>query len=256
MPIVTLSTDLGLQDPYVGIIKGAILKRCPDVHLIDITHNINPFDIVQAAWVLRQSFREFPEDSIHLVNVNNANRFPDYFILFREKGHYFVGPDNGLFSLTFEEPIEKAYSIPCDEPDRFPLKTCFARAVAHIAAGKPLNEIGPPVAEPESRISLHPVTSRTGIQGHVVHVDHYGNAILNIHQTLFERIAEERDFALYFKTHEPLRRICSYYADVAIGEPLCWFNSGGFLEIAVNMGRAAELLGLKRENPVQIDFFD
>jgi S-adenosylmethionine hydrolase len=256
MAIITMTTDLGTSDHYVGMIKGALLRLCPTATIIDITHNINPFDIVQAAFVLRHSFREFSAGTIHLVNVNNANRIPDHFLAFEKDGHFFVGPDNGLFSLVFDELPQSAFLLPFDPLWRFPIKEHFSRAAAHLVEKKPLKELGEPVDEILKRISLQPVITPSGIQGHIIHIDHYGNAILNIHRELFERTAEGRDFTLYFKTHEPLHRICAHYAEVEIGEALCRFNSTSYLEIAVNMGRASELLGLNEEDAVQIDFIN
>ncbi len=254
MPIITLTTDLGNREYYTGIIKGSILQICPEAQLIDITHNINPFDIVQAAFIIKNTFRHFPPQTIHLVNVDNANRRASHFIIFQFEDYYFIGPNNGLFTLALESQPLEAFSIPFDPQWRFPVKEIFSNAIAHLVSQKPLSSIGQPVSKIRQRISLQPITGPSSIQGHVSHIDHYGNAILNIHQTLFEKIARHRNFSISFKSRFPLHRICEHYSDVPIGEVLCLVNSAGYLEIAINMGRASDLLSLKLEDSVVIIF--
>lgn len=256
MSIITFTSDLGQKEFYTGIIKGAILSKCPGAQIIDITHNILPFDIVQAAYILKHSFKSFPKGTIHLINVDNSNRRPDHFISFVHDGHFFVGPNNGLFSLALEEKPSQAFSVPYSKQWRFPLKELFAIATEHLTKNKPLAEIGPRISSLKTRISLQPVTTQTTIQGHVAHIDHYGNAQLNVHHDLFERIAQDRPYRILFKNHLDLHLICQHYSDVPVGDALCCVSSTGYLEIAVNMGRAADLLSLKVDDTILIVFSD
>ncbi|MEK7255879.1 MAG: SAM-dependent chlorinase/fluorinase [Bacteroidota bacterium] len=254
MSIATLTTDFGLTDYYVAILKGAMLSRNEELQIVDVTHNVKPYDIVQGAFVLKNAYLHFPENTIHLVSVNNLSGRVD-FIAFRMDGHYFVGPDNGIFSLMFDELPAEVYRIEYDGDSPFPLKDIFADAVEHLSFGKPLHEIGLPASQFERRIALQPVISTSQIRGSVIYIDHYENAVVNVPQELFEKVRNDRRFALYFKRNDPITQLSTHYHDVPIGETLCLFNSAGYLEIAVNMGKASSLLGLKLDDMVQVDFF-
>jgi len=254
MPIVTLTTDFGLSDYYVGIIKGALLSASDKLQLVDITHNVNNYDIVQGAFILKNAYSSFPDGTIHLVSINNYPTTKPCFIAARHDGHYFISADNGIFSLMFNEPLNDIYELDYDGEWEFPLKRVFAKAVGHIANGMPFNEIGIPLDTIEQRISFQPVITKNSIKGTVIHIDNYENVIVNISRKLFNRVGKKRPFELYFKRHNPIDKLSENYFDVPIGDVLCLINSAGYLEIAINMGKAASLLGLKVEDSVQVDF--
>ncbi|GIV31048.1 MAG: hypothetical protein KatS3mg029_0399 [Saprospiraceae bacterium] len=136
----------------------------------------------------------------------------------------------------------------------FPLRQVFCHAARHILEGKPFKEIGLPAPDYEQRIALHPVTSATEIRGMVIHIDQYENVITNIRKDLFEQMCQGRRFEVHFKRHTPLTTLSRTYHDVPPGEPLCFFNVAGLLEIAVNMGKAASLLGIQPDDMVRITF--
>ncbi len=254
MQIVTFTSDFGLDDYYVAILKGAMLRQDPELHFIDITHRVKPYDIVQGAFVLKNAYHNFPENSIHVISVNNDSERLS-FIAFHFNGHYFVGPDNGIFTLMFGELPPNVYRLEYNKESAFPLKEVFAHAVSHLSAGKPLMEIGLPAGETERRIALQPVISTSQIRGSVIYIDHYENVVVNIPQDLFEKVCNSRKFGLFFKRHDPITTLSRRYQDVPVGETLCLFNSAGHLEIAINMGKASSLLGLKLEDMVQVDFY-
>jgi hypothetical protein len=254
MPIVTLTTDFGTADFYVGALKGALLSACPEATVVDIAHDLRPFDIVRAAFVLRQCWREFPEGTIHLVSVNHFADVAPRFVALRHESHYFIGPDNGLFSLCFGELPTEIYQLEMRGNDSFFIKKMFAEAVAHIADGRAFDEIGTLAEEVMQRIHLQPVVYPNAIRGTVIFIDRYGNATTNISAALFEGVRQDRQFTVHFKRHEPLRRISRFYTEAATGEPLCLFNSAGLLEIAINMGNAAALFDLALDDTVQVEF--
>ena len=254
MTIVTLTTDFGHQDYYVGRVKGELLKAFPDLQLIDITHLIEPYDIVRAAFMLKNAYPGFPEGTIHLVSVNDFYAPKAQFIALHQDGQYFIGPDNGIFSLVFPNLDNPVYQLKIPKHIPFPLGQLFAKAVMHIAAEKPFFEIGLPLDTIAKGLSLQPVTSTSTIRGTVIHVDRYENAIVNVEKELFYRIGDHRPFELYFKRHDPILQLSKYYHDVPVGEALCLFNSSDLLEIAINMGKASTLLGLKVDDAIQIDF--
>lgn len=255
MSVVTLSTDFGLKDYYVAVIKGALLCQQEPLSIVDITHDINHYDIVQGAFIFRNAWTSFPEGTIHLLSINNFYGPGMRFLGIQEKGHFFIGPDNGLFSLIFDATPADLFELPPpDAADSFPLRSVFAGAAGHILREGSLEGYGNRVNKLVERLTFRPVISPSGIRGSIIHVDHYENVVINISKQLFEEVGKNRPFALFFKRHDPITRLSRNYYDVPVGEPLCLFNSSGFLEIAINLGKASSLLGLKVEDTVQIDF--
>ena len=255
MQFATLTTDFGTQDFYVGALKGALLRRVPTLQLVDISHDIDPFDIVQGAFALQNVWREFPEGSIHLVGVNCVYADNFRFVAARHEGHFFLAPDNGLLTLLFPHiPPDDLRNLPANPSEHFAVKNIFAEAVAHLAAGQAFEALGEYAAPLLERISIQPVITPTRIRGTVIHVDNFENVVVNIRREIFEGAANGRSFSLFFKRNDPISQLSGNYCDVAVGEQLCLFNMAGFLEIAVNMGRAATLLGLKVEDVVEVVF--
>jgi S-adenosylmethionine hydrolase len=252
MALVTFTSDLGLQDYYTAVIKGAIYSRNSALNIVDISHNIKPFDIVQGAYIIKNAFQSFPEGTIHLLSVNSHYDNGRCYLAARYEGHYFIGPDNGIFSLIFEGGANKVYELE-GSPDLLS-QDVIAKAVHHITGGMPFNEIGILVDEIEERMTFQPITTSDMIKGAVIHIDHYENVVVNISETLFQQIRKKRKAKIYFKRFNPINEISYSYADVPVGEPLCLFNSAGFLEIAVNTGKASSLLGLQLEDGVNIEF--
>lgn len=255
MPFLTLITDFGQRDYYVGALKGAVLSRCPGWMLVDIAHDIAPFDILQAALVAQNVWREFPEGSIHLIAVNCVYGPDSRFVALRHEGHYFLAPDNGVLTLLFDDlqPTD-VRNLPAPSSEHFAVKKIFAEASGHLATGKPFELLGEYAAPLLQRIRLQPVIMPARIRGAIVHVDNFDNIMVNIRRDVFERVGKGRPFSLYFKRHDPITRLSSTYSDVPIGEQLCLFNDAGYLEIAINMGRAASLFGLKVEDVVELVF--
>lgn len=255
MPFVTLTTDFGTRDYYVGALKGALLRRNPTLQLVDISHDITPFDIVQGAFVVAHIWPEFPTGSIHLIGINCVYQ-PEYrFVVARHEGHFFIAPDNGLLSLMFPQIApENLRNLSADPAEHFAVKNIFAEAAAYLHDGKPFENLGEFAAPLLERISIQPVITPMQMRGTVIHVDNFDNVVVNIRRDMFEKAANGRPFSLYFKRNDPILQLSGNYCDVAVGETLCLFNAAGFLEIAVNMGRAATLWGLKVEDVVEVVF--
>lgn len=255
MQLVTLTTDFGTQDFYTGALKGALLSRVPGLTLVDISHDIKPFDIVQGAFVVQNVWPEFPEGAIHLIGVNCVYSPGFRFVAARRSGHFFLAPDNGLLTLLFPQ-IDPAdlRNLPADPAEHFAVKNIFAAATAYLAEGNPFEELGEFAAPLLERISIQPVITPTRIRGTVIHIDNFENVVVNIRRDVFEKAQNGREFSLFFRRNDPITRLSGNYCDVPVGEQLCLFNAAGFLEIAVNMGRAATLLGLKVEDVVEVVF--
>ncbi|MBK6933025.1 MAG: SAM-dependent chlorinase/fluorinase [Saprospirales bacterium] len=253
MQVITLTTDFGVQDYYAGALKGALMRQCPEARLVDISHAIKPFDIVQGAFVVQNAYPEFPTGTIHLIGVNCVYAKNFRFVAIRQNGHFFMAPDNGLLALLFEQvPEPDTRLLPEIQPVHYPVKQAFAAAAGHLASGKTFETLGETAGPLLQRIGLQPVITPTRIRGTIVQVDNFENVIVNIRRETFEKVVQNRSFSLYFKRNDPLTQLSGQYCDVPVGEPLCLFNSAGFLEIAVNMGKAATLLGLKVEDVVEV----
>lgn len=255
MQWVTLISDFGLTDPAVGQLKGAMLRQWGDLRFIDFTHDIKPHDIVTAGWVLKNSFQNSPAGSIHVISVLNNYHNAHSYIAFEYQGHYFVGPNNGVFSLAFEKLPLEIYEYKPDFQPAFSVKQALSHLVGHLAAKKPIHELGHPVRNLILRIQLQPVINKYMIRGSVIYIDHYENVIVNITREQFEKNRAGRDFSVYIKRNDAIRMISSHYQDVPVGETLCLFNSNNYLEIAIHAGAAASMLGLTVDETVQIDFF-
>lgn len=252
MPLVTFTSDLGLSDYYVAVVKGTLFSQNPDLTIIDISHNVKSYDIVQGAYILKNAYKSFPKGSIHLVSINDHYKKDRCFLAARFDDHYFIGPDNGIFSLIFDKSPDVVYELE-GEPGVL-AQDIFARAIKHIKSNLPFNEIGILVDEIDERITFQPITSSQLVKGTIVHIDNYENVIVNISKDLFEETGKKRKYNIYFKRFEPITKISTSYADVEVGETLCLFNSAGLLEIAINKGKAASMLGLELEDGVHIEF--
>ncbi|MEM9885178.1 MAG: SAM-dependent chlorinase/fluorinase [Bacteroidota bacterium] len=253
-PIITLTTDYGIQDYYVALLKASLLRQLPKAQIIDISHHIPPHDIVKAAYILKNSYQSFPKNSIHLVCVNNRPHEERSLLLTKKRGQYFIVPDNGLLSLLFEEVEEDVYAIPKITEQDKPLRNLYATATRYISEGGALKGIGQRIEEIEQRITLKPVITASQIRGSVIHIDHYENVVVNISKSLFDEVGHGRSFELFFKRHDPISKISQHYNEVGVGEVLCLFNETQQLEIAISMGKAASLLGLHIDDTIQIDF--
>jgi hypothetical protein len=252
MQIVTLTTDFGYKDYYTAVLKGHILSHSPTINLVDITHNINNYDIVQAAYIFKHTWPSFPKGSIHLISVGECLSDTPPFIVFEHKGQYFIGPNNGIFSLVFDSLPAKVYAL-TKVKDKAP-EAIYALTIQQLASGQSPSKIGQPVEQLVERIALQAVISPSQIRGSVIYVDNYENVILNIDKALFKKVGRNRPFSLYFKRNDPITKLSRQYTDVAVGDTLCLFNAADYLEIAINMGKASSMLGLKVEDTVQINF--
>ena len=265
MPIITLLTDFGTRDEYVGLMKGVILSINPSATIVDITHRIDSQDITQAAYAIRSAYRYFPSGSVHLVVVDPGVGTERSMLALEMENQYFVAPDNGVLTLLFnEEAVSALINLTnstyfLETVSRtFHGRDIFAPVGAHLTRGVTLHEMGDTISLSEVvRLeNLNPCVSANGeIAGIIVAIDHFGNLITNI------------DFQLLAPNHLPgstrkVRiRIGSHYIN-GIGEtyengapniPLALIGSRGFLEIAVNRGRADVVLNARKGDAVQVE---
>lgn len=257
---------MGLGDHYVSAVKGAIYTQLPDARVVDISHNIPPFDLACAAFVLRNAFHHFPPGSIHVVGVNPEIDLHEGInhVVVKHKKHFFIGADNGIYSLMFDRLPEEIYELNLSQSVddlTFPTKDVFVPAACHLARGGTPEVIGRRVQELRQRTMFQPVVEPNAIRGSIIYMDGYGNAITNITRNIFREVGKRRDFRLvYGGQSDAIREISDAYNNVPEGERLALFGSEGFLEIAINRGAhgsgggAKTLLGLRINQSIRIEF--
>lgn len=248
MAILTLTTDIGLQDYLAGAIKGQLLSIYPGFQLVDISHSISPFNYSLAAYISRNSFWQFPPDSFHLLLVNLFETKPGHFLLAYHNGQYIACADNGLLPLLCNGQPQQVVSILLEATAPKTTLYCtgqMGKTCRQIAEGKSLNDLGTASENIVEMISMKPSYGDNWMEGQVLHIDHFENVIINITHSEFEEQRRGRKFKLIFKRDEVIDKISETYADVPQHHKLALFNSAGYLEIAINKGNAAGLFGLQ-----------
>ncbi len=257
MAVITLTSDLGTADPYLASVKARMLRRCPQVTLVDITHEVPPWHTQHAAFALRQTYPHFAPDTIHWIGIHSQLLKKERFLVVYHQGQYFVGADDGLFSLLFDEHPEFIFCIRegiGQESGDVGIYPDSVMAAGHLAAAGDILDIAIQVRGIAERSALRPLEGEDFIRGSVVHVDRFGNVILNVDEQMVERVRKGRSVSIRLKGHDRIDRLSRKYGDVVPGERLAFFNSAGFLEIALNQGNASRFLGLKVNDLVQIQF--
>jgi S-adenosylmethionine hydrolase len=256
MSVITLTSDLGNQDFYLATIKGTLLSNFSDIKLVDITHQIPSFDIFKAAEMLRHTFSFFPEGSIHCILVNHQSHVKAPILLCKYKGHYFLGPDNGLFSFLFDETPELMLSLADNEQNAkttFPFLTIYLLALKRLINNEATENIGKVVKEYVQKNPFNSFGQEDMLHGYIWHVDKFGNCISNINKELYDRVGKGRKFLIDLKGNE-MESIGTHYDERPSGAMIIFFNYLGLLEVAISNGSASQLLGLNRNDKVIIRF--
>lgn len=261
MPIITLTTDWGLKDHYVSAVKGTILTQFPEVNIIDISHLSPSYDIVQSSFIFLNSYKNFPNGTVHIIGVNSIreDQKDGEYIAINHNGHFFLGCDNGFFSIVFPEDPQRIVELAAakDLITTFPSRDIFVKAACHLAKGGSLDDLGSERKLLNRKLTLHPVIDDKVIRGTIAYVDSYKNLITNVTKELFYEVAKGRSFTIFIRSFEyELNKISHTYDEVDNGEKLALFNSSGYLEIAINKGPASTLLGLKNGDGIRIEFYD
>ncbi len=275
MAIITLTTDFGLKDHFVGSLKGSIYRELPDAKIVDISHNIGPFNIQECAYILKNSYKNFPEGTVHIIGVDSEPTPETKHIAVLMDGHYFICANNGLIGLLESETApSKVVEIAIRNPDlgAFPSMDVFVQAACHIARGGTLEVVGKPFTELHEVRDLAPSVTDNGnkIIGSVIYIDNYGNVVTNIHKNFFEAYRKGRNFEIQART-KVLTKIHQKYSDIvnfnleksqrrAPGELMAIYNSAEHIEIAIYKsnpragGSASSLLGLDYLDAITINF--
>ncbi len=248
MPILTLTSDIGHKDFLVGAVKGQVLQVNEEFNIVDISHELTPFNYSQAAYVCRNAIRNFPDESFHIILMNLFHTRPEHLLLAKYGNQYIGMADNGLLTMIIEGLPEQVVGIALDKTQNRNTLYCtrvLAQAFTDLLSGQALEKIGNPNHSIEVKNPLKPMLGNNYIEGQIIFIDHFENVIVNITRDDFEEQRKGRSFKIVFKRDEVIDKISETYADVNEGETLALFNSAGYLEISINKGNAAGLFGLQ-----------
>jgi S-adenosylmethionine hydrolase len=276
MSIITLTTDYGLKDHFVGALKGKIISEYREATIIDISHYIDPFNIAEASYIIAASYASFPKGTIHIIGVDLELNKENQHIAMQWNDHYFIASDNGILSMLSSKIIpQKIVAITIH--DRMHNEATdldvFVKVACHIAKGGVLSVVGKEINTLKEVTNLQVVVADTNtlIKGNVIYIDHFGNAVTNITKKQFIDIAKGREYEILFR-NKTIKTILPNYSAIANsdkypvknyeGLQLAIFNEAGFLEIAIfrsnpfTVGSASTLLGLTYRDAVSIRFKD
>ena len=275
MPIITLTTDFGTKDHFVGAVKGAIYNELQDVRIVDISNHVTPFGITEAAYILKNSYQNFPDRTIHIIGVDSEISIENKPIAIELDNQFFICCDNGIISMiTNEINPDKIVEITIHNTgeSKFTILDAFVRVACHIARGGKLEVIGKQIEEIKKLIEIQPLINaeENKIVGSIIYIDNFGNVISNISEKVFQSIGKGRDFEVvarnytFNKIHKKYNDIVDYSISIEKrqddGKKLAIFNSANFLQISMyrsnlkTVGGASSLLGLNYRDNITVRF--
>lgn len=248
MPLITLTSDIGRQDFLTGAVKGQLLQINDNFKIVDISHELSPFNYPQAAYVCRNAIKNFPPFTFHIILVDLFDQKPEHMLMIQHNNQYIGCADNGLITMILEETPEKMVALPLEPSEQKNTLYCasvFGQAYQAILDGKKIEEVGDASVSIEVKNPLRPLLGERYIEGQIIFIDNFENVIINITKEEFEEQRRGRSFKIVFKRDEVIDKISDSYADVSESEKVALFNSASYLEIAINKGNAAGLFGLE-----------
>jgi len=257
--IITLITDFGTEAGYLGAVKGVILKINPNAQVVDISHDVRPFDVREGAFILKNSYKFFPKGTIHMVIVDPGVGSQRQALLIISESYCFVGPDNGIFSFISEnEKILKMINISNSEyfigkTSTFHARDIFAPVAAYLSLGIKPEEFGSHAKECSKLRIPSPKIEKHLIKGEILWVDRFGNLITNLDHNLVDEIKSKREFRIVIGK-KIIRSISNSYYEGKEKEILALEGSTGYLEISVNQGSAQDVLRKKRGDRFKVEF--
>lgn len=275
MSIISLTTDFGTKDYFVAAIKASLQIEAPTCPVIDISHQISPFNHTEAGYILKNAYAAFPKGSIHILGVDSERTPENRHIALYYDGHYFIGADNGVFSLiTDGAKIQKIVEINIHQNiiSSFPVLDVFVKVAGHLSRKGTLEIIGKTIHQIKELTDIKPVINPEGnsLLGSIIYIDNYGNVVTNITKKIFESVGKSRDFTIFARTVK-FRKIVHHYSEAIDfslvrekreedGKKLALFNTAGHLELAIyksnplTVGSAHSLFGLQYRDPITIEF--
>ncbi|MBB4118026.1 hypothetical protein GGR32_000298 [Mesonia hippocampi] len=275
MAIITLTSDFGYKDPSTAMVKGTILCELPNANIVDISHDISPFHIMEAAYVIKNAYKSFPKGSIHIISVDTEQTYNKKQIALFMDGHYFICANNGVLSLVASEiNPDKIVEINIQENKNpsFPTLDTFVKVACHIARGGSLDVIGKNVISLEKLKAHKPIIyeQEQKIIAHIIYIDNYGNLVTNVSKKLFNQIGKGQTFIIDARSNKFTKIVASYSEVIKFdtensnlnesGKKIALFNTASYLELAIyksnpkTVGGAASLFGLGLSDTVTIKF--
>lgn len=275
MAIITLTTDFGIKDHFAAAIKGAIFTEFPNVNIVDISHNVSPFNVPEAAYIIQNAYGSFPKGTIHVIGIDSELNPENKHIAVELDDHYFICANNGIMSMICSNIAPKKIveiNIHDKIETSFPVLDVFVKVACHIARGGTLEVIGKVIDHIKPIKDIIPFVNdeKTQIVGSVIYIDNYGNVVTNIKRKFFELLRKGRNFEISAR-HYKFKEIQKKYSDIVNfdipeeerqveGNKLLVFNSSDYLEIAVyksdkgTVGSASTLFGLKVRDTITVNF--
>ncbi|MBK7388016.1 MAG: SAM-dependent chlorinase/fluorinase [Bacteroidetes bacterium] len=256
MPVITLTTDWGTKDYFTGAIKGDILSNCSNAIIVDITHQLNVFDLVSGAFIFRNSWHRFPEGTVHIIGVSSIQSGALEMIAFKHLNHFFLGANDGFFSMVFTETPKDIYYVLDAKGNRVvPESKALGESAAFLAKGGKVNDMGVKLTEFHQKTMLNPVIEENLIRGTIVYIDAFGNVVTNIKRELIDKMSANREYEITFRSKEySIKQIDEYYFEAPRGHIMARYNESNDLELAINQGSASTLLGLKYGDTIRVEF--
>lgn len=275
MSIITLTTDYGNKDYSVSELKAKIYNEITDVRIVDISHNISPFNLTEAAYIIKSAYRHFPKGSIHIIGIESDLTPENAHIAMKFDDNYFIGADNGIFSMIigdFKADSMVEINIHKNYNNTITANDVFVKIATHISRDGKLEVIGKKIDSIKEIKDIKPVVSSDNNQiiGSVIYIDNYGNVVTNITQNIFDKIAKSRPFTIYARNVK-FDKIFNNYSDAIDysvpkdkreedGKKIALFNNLGYLELSIyksnpsTVGSASTLFGLGYRDQISVHF--
>jgi len=255
--VITFISDYGIGSPYTASIQGWAQTLMPDAKVFELSHHIPSHDLVQTAFILKSVYASFPKGACHIICVDSNITLHQQALFVEHDGHFFVGADNGVFSMLFDTLPTKVYKIlhnAATEYSSFPEKNVFLPMVVQFLRTGDLKGLAEPSAITNIKTSIQPTIEANSLSGTVMFVDGFQNAMTNIHRTLFEKEKGDQNFRFYYWGKHFIDAISVNFHEGKPGEDVLLYNENGYLTIGINRGKSAQLHGLKVGSKIVIDF--
>jgi S-adenosylmethionine hydrolase len=246
MRIVTLTTDIGAGDFITGAIKGQLLSINRDMNVVDITHHLSPHNYPQAAYICSSAFKFFPANTLHIILIDLFDAPLRHLLVAQHNDQYIICPDNGILTMITGNKPTHVKAIPVSNTNTLQCTQSLAHALQQLSETDSYDQLGSDIQDIEEKYPLRPTIGANWIDGQIIYIDNFENVVINITREEFEEQRKGRGFNIEFTRKEVIESIRSNYSSVVPGEKMAWFNSAGYLEIAINKGNMAGLFGLQR----------
>jgi len=275
MPVITLTTDFGNKDHFVGSVKGSLYNEISNVNIIDISNDISPFNIIEGAYIIENAYKSFPEGSIHIIGVDSEKTPEKKHLVIKLDGHFFICADNGIMSLVSNRiKPEKIIDINIhnSSSSSFTVLDVFVKVAAHIYRGGSIDLVGKEIYQLKELYDINPILNEKNneITGNVIYIDNYENVVTNISRLVFEEFGKSRAYVINARNYKFNSIVNSYSESIKFnvkkelrkeeGKKIALFNKANFLELAIYKsnplitGGASSLFGLKYRDIVSIKF--